>query len=323
MKMNDTPAQCTKRNRSRQIAASFLTWCAVSNVLWACASLVSVNDSQPLVAGQALEPTKALRFPDRRPVLMVRTWNGSWSGKNPWGNSPRFRDENAGVAITKSLDNAYKKGWRRLMLLSPAGGPREAMLSKSLGEFWRRSPAWRRVMREQLGAWTRRHPDATLGIYMGLYLRGALAPAVADLETHLTPWLEMGVREFGFDATSPRENREVFNLASKWLRSKGARAVMEAYPIENGEIPTAYSTTTPMLALLRYANGRDPSHAWRFDPSRTEVWIGVGRGRPISKTQLLDLRERGYVFLVYSLEEQEREAALLIGSSGRRFSTNR
>ncbi len=257
-------------------------------------------------------------FPDRRPVIMLRTWNGSWSEANPLGLSPPYRGDDAGEVIARDLDRLYAQGWRRIMMLAPAGGPQGVMIGKGFTEFWRRSPVWRRVMRDALGEWTSKRRDATLGLYTGHLTREGKDPTDQQIATHLSPWLEMGVREFGLDATSPPQYRDAFVRAARWLKRRGARAVMEAFPVENGQIVQEFLHTSPMLALRKYAKVHDPKDQWRFDPANSEVWIGVGVDRQVqpSEAALRRLHERGYVLLVYSLEPRVREAALRIGSGG-------
>lgn len=278
-----------------------------ATVLLACAAGAADQ------AGEDRAPSAPVRFEvDRRPVLMVRVWNGSYAPDNPLGLSPGFRGDDAGERIAESLTRLYAQGWRRFMLQTPAGGPKDAVLSDTLGEWWSRSQRWRDTMNRSLRAWKSDHPDATLGVYMGLRLRNGAFPDERVLERALGPWLELGITEFGFDATSPDEAHEAYLLAQAWLRERGARAIMEAYPVDraNGVVEPDWLERTPMFAIERFHEMVDPKRRWAFDPESTEVLIGVGRGGGPTLKDARDYVRRGFVLLVYSIHENDRFNAL-------------
>ena len=282
---------------------------ALSLVL-ACAAAADRSDRPRVESGSASIAAFEI---DRRPVFMVRTWNGSYGPDNPLGLTPGYRGDDAGRRIAQGLTRQYARGWRRFMLHTPTGGPPGATLDQTVGEWWSRSEAWRRTMSRSLREWTARHPDATLGVYMGLRLRNGQLPDDETLARCLQPWLDLGVVEFGFDATSPVGNRDGFLRAQAWLRERGARAVMEAYPIdrERGEVDDWWLSRTPMVANRHYNGMHDPDDDWTFDPNGSEVWIGVGRGGGPTLEEARDYVERGFVLLVYSIHEQDRMNALM------------
>lgn len=277
--------------------------------LIACAAATSRSAEADAQAASRAQAEFAI---DRRPVMMVRVWNGSYGPGNALGLSPPYRRDEAGQHIEQELTRLYGRGWRRFMLHTPAGKPPESPLSDTLGEFWSRSEPWRNTMTASLRGWLDAHPDATLGVYTGLRLRDGSFPDDETLARCLQPWLDAGLTEFGFDATSPDGNREHFLRAQAWLRERGARAVMEAYPVdrERGVIEPEWLRRTPMLAITRFEGNHDPDDSWVFDPEASEVWIGVGRGGGPTLAEARDYARRGYVLLVYSIHENDRFNAL-------------
>ncbi|MFG0275999.1 MAG: hypothetical protein ACF8QF_13185, partial [Phycisphaerales bacterium] len=212
-----------------RIPAAAITALLLAGDAMAQVRSVSRGDIKRAEAAQALETATAI---DRRPVLFLRIWNGSYGPGNRLGLAPEFRDDRAALAIVEQLDLAYDAGWRRIVLHTPTGAPASAVLNKTLEEWWRRSPQWRSSMRQALRAWKLDHPDATLGVYMGLQERDGDQPRASWIARCLWPLVDAGFEIFVFDATSIRETRPTFVAAQAWLRSRGAKAVMEAYPID-------------------------------------------------------------------------------------------
>lgn len=274
---------------------------------------VSRGDIKRAEAAEARATAKEI---DRRPVVFIRIWNGSYEPGNRLGLAPRFRDDRAALAIIAELDAAYEEGWRRIVLHTPTGAPAHAVLSNTLEEWWRRSPQWRSSMRQALRSWKQDHPDATLGVYMGLRERDGDQPRDRWLARCLWPLVDAGFELFVFDASAMAETRPTFRAAQTWLRQRGAKAVMEAYPIDasgpENEVDREWLPNTPMFALQRYMEKHDPDGDWRFDARASEVWLGVGRTEPFDAETLRDQVERGFVPMVYWLDEADRRRALEI-----------
>lgn len=296
-------------------AAIFVLGCC----LLACAAGAERAEPDARPAPARAEAEAAFEI-DRRPVFMLRTWNGSYGPDNPLGLSPGFRADDAGRAMAQALTRQYRKGWRRFMLHTPTGGPPSATLSKTVGEWWSRSEAWRTTMTRELSAWLARHPDATLGIYTGLRLRSGEMPDDETLARCLQPWLDIGLTEFAFDATSPVENRDEFLRVQSWLTARGARAIMEAYPVDRsrGVVEESWLARTPMVAAARYETMHDPDDRWSFNPASTEVWVSVGIGGGPTLEEARDYVRRGYVLFVYSIDENQRFNALRAATENRR-----
>lgn len=266
---------------------------------------------------EAAAQREAAESIDRRPLVMIRVWNGSYGPGNPLGLTKGFRDDTAPSVVVDSLNRAYDEGFRRMILHTPTGAPAHAVLSATLEEWWRRSPQWRSSMRQSLRQWKADHPDAVLGVYMGLLRRNGDLPSDAWLARNLWPLIDAGIEIFVFDAAVMPRMRETFRVAQKWLRSRGAKAVMEAYPVDRatGEVDPEWLVDTPMFALERYNDWHDPNGRWTFDHATTEVWIGVGRGEPIEESRLRSQMERGLLPLVYAEAAEERAKALRVAAS--------
>lgn len=292
---------------------------ALSLCVAACADPVTERGRRAWERAQA-ERAAAARggfIVDRRPIVMIRAWNGSYGPDNPLGLVPDARGDDAGEHLVQGLERAYAQGWRRMMLVLPAGKPENEKIASTLDEWWQRSPRWRHNMTAALQQWTARRPDATLGLYTGIYLRGRKAPAEAHVARGLRPWLEAGVREFALDATSPHERRELFAWTSQWLAERGARAIMEAYPmgLGTGRIEEEWIQRAPVMALEEFAVAVDKKGAWTFDPETTEVHVGLGVGggqpKPFTVEEAKAWIDRGFIPMVYSVDNETRMNALI------------
>jgi hypothetical protein len=124
---------------------------------------------------------------DRRPVLVIPTWTGSWCdnplGLSPWWwydhdadtNPPPPRDVSPANGIPDvfdwllgQLNQAYNDGgWRRILLYLPAGtiAPQFMMASS----HWWPMPQWKRDgFTTYVAPWIAAHPDANFGIYINI-----------------------------------------------------------------------------------------------------------------------------------------------------------
>jgi hypothetical protein len=272
----------------------------------------SATNRRAAARGAEQSDTKQALFEiDRRPVVMLQVWNATYGAGNSWGVGVRYRGNDAGEQIVRELDRLYDQGWRRIMLLTPTGGPRYAMLNKTYGEWYARPRPWQQNMTTHISQWKQSHPDATLGVYLGIMHRDGSLPLEREFERYLGPWLNMGITEFGFDNSALVELRDIFFSIDAWLKERGARAVMEAYGRVSGrELDYSVVGTVPAMALRTYVDYVDPTRKLSFDPEMTEMWIGIGRGEPIDPDEVRSLRDRGFVILIYNPQMEQRAAAL-------------
>ncbi|MHC4787192.1 MAG: hypothetical protein ACYTE6_14655 [Planctomycetota bacterium] len=138
--------------------------------------------------------------------------------------------------LLQRLDDAYEKGWRRMMMMLPAGSYPGLMASS---QWWTMPKEKRDGLTVALPAWLAAHPDATLGVYVGfpiadpctLCMQGCYScyedcdqggqpcdlcpecagttsaryPMSADVEDmcvvyqNVEPWIDAGIYEMWFD----------------------------------------------------------------------------------------------------------------------------
>jgi hypothetical protein len=254
--------------------------------------------------------------PDRRPIVMIRTWNASYSEDNPSGMAPAYRGDDAPQKMAEALQARYDEGWRRMWLLLPAGCAEDSKMNGSLDEWKYRGGAWVKQMRATVGAWAEAHPDATVGIYTGLLKRGYERPSKQELTHSLARWISMGIREFAFDHTSPTEYHDLMISARDILAARSARAIMEAFPVIDNEADRGWLQSVPVMALERFVSRKasDPEGKWNFDPTRTEAIVEFGRdaSQPIDEMKVASRLAQGYVPICYSNSADERMKVLTV-----------
>lgn len=187
-------------------------------------------------------PDAAGFVPDRRPSVNIATWTGFCSSP-PTGNPAWWTDLNDldvnGIVdgvdeLLVRLDQEYANGWRRMILMLPAGAYPGIMASS---QWWTMPAARRDSITTALPMWLAAHPDATVGLYVGyeigdpcaLCMHGCLGcfcdagggpcdlcpecagfpPAVAPISTsaqdmcvvyqNVEPWIDAGIYEIWFD----------------------------------------------------------------------------------------------------------------------------
>jgi hypothetical protein len=267
------------------------------------ADLEEIRADAGLIAGD--------RQIDHRPVVMLRAWNGSFSADDELGLSPRYTGAEGPAHIAEDLQSLYDEGWRRIWMLLPAGCRQQDAMKSSVEEFRHRDRAWQRDMQKIVGAWIEQHPDATIGIYTGPYLRGGVKPDEQALRYNLMPWIRLGVTEFVFDATSAIESRDTFANAVLLLEDYGARAVMEAIPTYDDHQPIdAILDHFPAMGLKRFVDMRDPEGRWAFHPDRHEVFVEVGRGREVTASEIYEQMARGFTPGAYAFDPAQRIEAI-------------
>ncbi len=188
-----------------------------------------------VAVGPFAPPTGWSLKPDRRPGIIIHTWNGHPSNpirvnpawydndvENP--NGPPTDSDNDGVPdvfewLLSQLDTAYDLGYRRMIMRLPAGSLAGGPMSSSQ---WWPMPQWkRRGFHTHVKAWLKEKAVAgdpvALGVYAGypindpceLSMVGAHAPDTTNADDmcvfyqNVKPWMDVGVAEYWLDASSP------------------------------------------------------------------------------------------------------------------------
>lgn len=197
-------------------------------------------------------------------VLAPSTYSGR-SQNNPRGYSGDWADPVQGVDwLLREFTEGYSHGIRRFAINRPMGGGYVITPDGTLiishqvpGASWHTlEPARREALQSRLRIWTAAHPDAEVGVFVGMRARtphtaftafdmdGWLRDcALMDLEdpegshlalTTLGGWLACGVTAFYFDLSSHPDNREALVRLSEALRPLGVLVVGEAIPSSDG-----------------------------------------------------------------------------------------
>lgn len=136
-----------------------------------------------LGTGKTWVPSTPTWSPDRRPVAYIRTFGGAfcynsrglsaeWYDRDDDGVPPKDLDKN-GVPdafdwLLAELDAHYLDGWRRIVLLLPAGMVVKQEFSSSQ---WWAMPAWKRAGFEaHVKPWIAAHPEASVGLYLNFMI---------------------------------------------------------------------------------------------------------------------------------------------------------
>lgn len=164
---------------------------------------------------------------DARPVVLIACMNGTRRGPRLWANWWNQPDGEVAVFnLMRALNNAYARGFRRMVLYMPAGQearqPEGALFSSS--QYWPIPSGHKRALGERLRPWIaakeRAGDPVSLGVYAGspvardvncLSMDGCvpLDPSDAShlraMYQNVRPWAELGAREYWLDyaATTP------------------------------------------------------------------------------------------------------------------------
>jgi hypothetical protein len=188
---------------------------------------------------------------------------------------------------------------------------------------------------ELLTPWLKERPDAHALLYQGFQVA---SPYCRDMSLRRVPglhsekdtgviyqntagWLNLSPCNrapqigFAFDNSSIPENQHVLVELAKTFRVWGIRVVGEAIPLtpDNRKPKWDLIKAAPWFGLLQFYRrfdkekgrliGVDVDGTWRFDPTRTEIGVGIHEKLPFSdKTAeevIRDFHARGFVFYVY------------------------
>jgi hypothetical protein len=138
-------------------------------------------DLPVLDPGDSWEPQTPTWVPDRRPAIFVQMWNGDfcnnprgsawwWYDGDDFGMVPRDQNVNGVPDVFDrllQLMNEYEQGgWRRIMLMLPAGLAFRQEMSSS---HWWGMPAWKREGFERhVKPWIDAHPEVSVGLYLNI-----------------------------------------------------------------------------------------------------------------------------------------------------------
>ncbi len=117
-------------------------------------------------------PDPASFVPDRRPAQTINLFGGACGnppiGGPVWWHDLNDADSNGLVdgvdTLLDRLDDEYADGWRRMLMVLPAGSYTGIMASS---QWWTMPQTKRDSLTAALPAWLAAHPDATLGVYVG------------------------------------------------------------------------------------------------------------------------------------------------------------
>lgn len=275
---------------------------------------------------------------DRRPVKMIRTFNGHKDHPNglaPWWTKPDAVDE-----LVHRLDKYVAAGLQRFALLLPGG--HDMASSKMPAAQWHTIPAWKRqALLRALPAWSRQHPHTSLGIYEGFRItRDVRSIKSRESEMRLPDpdrsadarflddnW--SGWASCGFDAVyldnagRPENRRAAVNLFS-YYKDRGVRAVGEPMPWdkpphEQRWVLTDEAFRMPWFSLMRGYR----KWGWIDDlsftcPAGAELGFGISNhgGEP-TQAEISSLIRRGFLPYIYA-DEYLQQTIRLYGPFARR-----
>ncbi len=184
--------------------------------------------------------------PDRRPIKVVRAYNGA--AASPRGYAPGMRSTAEWrVNLFGALDRAYALGFRRFCLYVPAGRPAGQTLFRL--QQWHMMPdGVRDVLSWGMPSWLAAHPDTTLFPYLGIDMspnRDWHAPASSvvfadhtDPDKHaefmaaILPWLALapqpGAVGIGLDNSTKIVSVPELRYYAELLRDMGSWVMGEA-----------------------------------------------------------------------------------------------
>jgi hypothetical protein len=298
------------------------------------------------VRAQRNPPRRASRLePDRRPVRVVNTANSDFVD-NPYGLTPAWRQQGVPWLISQ-MNNAYARGLRVIGIHLPAGRNQVAnqaypmaqwSLLDTAGIFL--SPGYARLtdeLTEKVRAWLVAHPDATLMVYVGSWIKpgppydrdttdpSAHAPNMSDhddvriVRDHLDGFLHIsppGERDrrvgFWFDSSSKVGTRERMVHLFRWLKRRRSVGGFEACPHDDGpdgDMPNPDYVERHIVLMLADFEEKLTGHAraeratWAHDPARTQVLVMMRQDADFTdesgRARLTGFHDRGYVLGTY------------------------
>ena len=274
---------------------------------------------------------------DRRPVRMISCWTGDYE-HDRLGLASWWANDSGPVArLLCRLKSHYDQGYRRFMLILPAGYPRGQTLMPS-SQWLTMSERRRECLVELMPGWKSNHPDIELYVYMGTALADptslvmpsqaeAKTPSIVDdwqwYQDNLRGWIDCGVTGFGFDNASNPKHVKSFVETAQVLAIAGIKCIGEAIPTwelneRGGKLrmpkPGVEVYRAPFFALDQFIEQRDPERRWRFDPRTTECGVGLRDSMkiagqdarvPVTEELIRNFVQRGLIPYVYSSKWDE------------------
>ena len=244
-------------------------------------------------------------IPDRRPIIMLNTWNGCWPGLCgssagvPNGNIRGFHrswrpdlDPQAAVdELVAQLESKYAVGYRRFVTWLPAGTERNSYMSSS--QWWPLSFGTRHALNTTLRQWLAAHPDAEFGPYIGWDVLPGHTPCTLEMEGHVKPtalndsvrcqlhqtawyWWDLGAKLIFYDAASGSAELLV---AMYQNRSFGQTTLGgEAIPMQRSSFPGATNEERCTASVSAGYNvtysGRCDAYAPLIEFTANVSWVG-------------------------------------------------
>jgi len=260
---------------------------------------------------------------DRRPIAMVANFGGLYdqtpSGQPSW----IYEDGGVRLMLRNKVTPLYEMGYRRIILHLPAGTPQQDRLMTSAQWGYmpkRRQDEYKAVMKLFLD----QYPDLELGVYMGYEIyptdptSGAMPETGEDrvvspnpeilshrhwFQENIVPFVDLGFSWFCADASSGKADEA--SKLSYYMNSFGLDYVGEALPtvsVETGtwDIRANDIIKMPWLCMHFFAEYRDGSKSWAFDPKTTEVSCvfsghSVQKGYAVDEGEIRARAEQGFV----------------------------
>lgn len=252
-------------------------------------------------------------------IRAINCFNGNLKdafGRADWW---AIADDVAAVAKLESvLTRLDRMGWRRFLLILPAGHPHGRRYMSS--SQWGPMPERRRdALMSMLPRWKADHPDTAIYVYAGfnigdptnLYMPQLRSELVVPDITRDWSWFQANWRQWiedchidgiGFDFAGAGMNRASFIRVARVLSVAGIRCIGEAVPTKTRlwsrriyPAPEAYQG--PWYILENYLERIDPRRKWRFGP---ETDISVAFRHTKTVVELREFLARGFKLINYS-----------------------
>lgn len=247
--------------------------------------------------------------PDKRPIGMIRTWNGVYPSAHPQGNplglAPKWYDNDINPNATptdvldsdgnpvsggngvpdafdyllRALNRKFDDGFRRIVLVLPAGSNQGEKMSSSQ---WWTMPAWKRAgMNTYVKDWLDSKSDdgspVSFGIYAGfriqdpcdLSMTSSTIPdpyslnSMCTFSQNIKPWIDVGASEYWLDESSidpdtlaliqkSPDYRDIIRFGGEAIPHDAAPSACDGNRTPN---PVAVSNS-PFAATFRIAKSR-------------------------------------------------------------------
>ena len=257
-------------------------------------------------------------------IRTINLFNGNL--KDPFGRADWWADDDevAVATLGKVLTRLYGIGWRRFMLILPAGHPRGRRYMSS--SQWGPMPGRRRdALMSMLPRWKAEHPNAKIYVYAGFNVSDPTSLPMPQLRSELVvpditqdwSWFQANWRQWiedcqidgiGFDLASTKENRRAFVRVARVLAISGIRCIGEAVPWNTRfwsrrKYPAPEAYRGPWYILENYLERLDPKKQWRFNSMKTDISVAFRHKKTLAEFQ--EYLDRGFKLINYSSSNDE------------------